>query len=249
MYENIDSRHIQLPKMDLVAEGLTVDDPYVYVCIKQYMNKDTKKAFPSIATIARDSGMNKNVVMRSLERLEGAGYVEIIRSVGKPNHYKFSDYKRFEVYSYDFLHQENLTHKERAYLITMQQFMYKNPYTGLGCVSMSTKEICKRTGLSYPTIKKYEKSLSEKGIFSALPSKKRDSETGLMLDVRTYDFKEFSNLVAMKFLETDTKLAQHDNELSLVQDQLKDMAKQIQMLKDENDRLKKQLQDNLEIVL
>ena len=249
MYENIDSRHIQLPKMDLVSEGLTVNDPYVYVCIKQYMNNETKMAFPSIVTLMKDSGLTKKTLLESIDRLENAGYITVIRSVGKSNKYQFSEYKRFEVYSYDFLRQENLTHKERAYLITMQQFMYKNPYTGLGCVSMSTKEVCDRTGLNYRTIKKYETSLSEKCIFSTLPSKKRDSETGLMLDVRTYDFKEFSNLVAMKFLETDTKLAQHDNELSLVQDQLKDMAKQIQMLKDENDRLKKQLQDNLEIVL
>ena len=70
-----------------------------------------------------------------------------------------------------------------------------------------------------------------------------------MLETRNYDFKEFSNLVAMKFLESDLKFAEHDENFQRVDQQLKDMAKQIQMLKDENDRLKKQLQDNLEIVL
>lgn len=249
MYEDINNQHVQLPKMDLVKEGLSLNDPYIYVCVKQYMNNTTQEAYPSIATIVKDSGMKRNSVVESLQRLEQAGYLEIIKVSGKSNHYKFSPYKVFEIFSYDFLKQPNLTHKERAYLVVMQQFMYKNPYTGLGCVSFTTKEIEKRTGLNYRTIKKYEKSLQEKGIFSTTPMRKKDAETGLMLETRNYDFKEFSNLVAMKFLESDLKFAEHDENFQRVDQQLKDMAKQIQMLKDENDRLKKQLQDNLEIVL
>lgn len=36
------TRHVQVPTMDLKAEGLANTDPYIYACIKKYMNTSTK---------------------------------------------------------------------------------------------------------------------------------------------------------------------------------------------------------------
>lgn len=119
-------QHIQVPKMNLKQEGLLITDPYVYACIKKFMNNETKQAFPSNKTLVEISGLNSKTIMASINRLEKAGYFTIKREMGKPNIYTFNDYKQFEIFSYDFLDNPDLTPKEKSYLVASQQFMFKN---------------------------------------------------------------------------------------------------------------------------
>ena len=104
-------KHVQLPN-DMTADAnLTPQDLLIYVAIKRYMNKDTKEAFPSLQTICAKSGASVNTVRKCITNLEREKYFTITKE-GRKNVYKFSEYKNFEPFSYDFLDKEDLTDDE-----------------------------------------------------------------------------------------------------------------------------------------
>lgn len=72
-------QHVQVPRMNISTEGLEHIDPLIYAYIKKYMNKDTKESFPAIRTLIKESGVQKGVILDAINRLETAGYIEVIR--------------------------------------------------------------------------------------------------------------------------------------------------------------------------
>lgn len=213
------NQHIQVPKMNLKAEGLSINDPYVYACIKRYMNSDTKEAFPGNDTLVKVSGLSNKTIIASIARLEKAGYLSVKREYGKSNVYKFNDYKQFEIFSYDFLDNPDLTTKEKAYLVASQQFMFKSPELGQGKISISSEKFAGLIGLTPKTLRKYEASLKDKEVLTTVPIK-RDNATGLAVEARLYSFEKMFNLVAMKFIETDNRLDEHEHEIDFLKQQI-----------------------------
>ena len=76
-------QHVQVPKMNLKEEGLESIDPFIYASIKRFMNEETKIAFPSMTTLVKITGMCKSAILKSIERLKDAHYINIIREFGK----------------------------------------------------------------------------------------------------------------------------------------------------------------------
>ena len=220
------NQHIQVPKMNLREEGLATIDPYVYACIKRFMNTHTREAFPNKSTLIKVSGLNKRVLLESINRLEKAGYISVDRANGKSNVYKFNAYKQFEIFSYDFLDNHNLTPKEKAYLVASQQFMYKNDSTLTGQISFPTEKFAECIGLSLPTLRKYETSLKEKNILSLIPSK-REGSSGLPVDIRSYDFQEMVNIIACKFQEHDKAIEQNSYDIKVLQQTVEELQKKL----------------------
>lgn len=212
-------QHIQVPKMNLKAEGLEMNDPYVYACIKKYMNQHTKEAFPSNSTLVKVTGLASNTVIQAITRLEKAGYLSVKREHGKPNIYTFNDYKQFEIFSYDFLDNPDLTPKEKSYLVASQQFMFKSPELAQGKISYSSDKFAGLIGLTPKTLRKYETTLKDKEVLTTVPIK-RDNATGLAIEARVYDFEKMFNLVAMKFIETDNRLDEHEHEIDFLKQQI-----------------------------
>ena len=58
-------QHIQVPRMHLKEEGLITIDPYVYACIKKFMNSETKEAFPSNKTLVEVTGLASKTIIAS----------------------------------------------------------------------------------------------------------------------------------------------------------------------------------------
>jgi hypothetical protein len=81
--------------MNLKEESLDLIDPYVYACIKRYMNNITKEAFPSLDTILEDTGLTKPTVLKSIKRLSNANYLRTEKKKGLSTRYIFNDYKKF----------------------------------------------------------------------------------------------------------------------------------------------------------
>ena len=102
-----------------INKSLLFGDPYVYACIKKYMNKETKQAYPSIQTLIEITGLNKKTILAAIDRLEKSGYFKVIRRAGSSNIYIFDDYKKFEIFSYDFLDTKELSSKAKSYLVIM----------------------------------------------------------------------------------------------------------------------------------
>ena len=228
--EELNKQHVQVPNMDLAKEGLSINDPYVYACIKRYMNNETKEAFPSVSKLVIDSGLNKSTVTSCINRLHQQGYISIIKEFGKVNHYKFNDYKKFEIYSYDFLDDPKYTSKEKSYLVATQSEMFKNSDTEKGYISYSSIQLADKLNVSLPTLKKIEKSLQTKGALTLLPIKTRDTITGLRNYERVYSFKEFSNLLAIKFQQTDDKLEEHENRIQKLENRIEQLIKENKIL-------------------
>lgn len=220
-------QHVQVPTMNLVEEGLTYSDPFIYACIKKHMNNETKQAWPSNSHLTKISGMTNKTITESIKRLEKAGYISVKREYGKPNIYTFNEYKKFEIFSYEFLDREDLTPREKSYLIVSQPKMFKNNTSGV--ITMSTQTFAESIALSPKTLRKYEKTLVDKGLLELVPYK-NDNATGTPVYARHYNFESWSNLVALKFMEQDDRLDNHEFELQRLKDE-------IQFLKDE---LKKQ---------
>lgn len=217
-------QHVQVPTMNLVEEGLTYSDPFVYACIKKYMNQHTKQAWPSTSTLTKLSKMSNRTITESIKRLESAGYFSVHREFGKPNIYTFNDYKKFEIFSYEFLDREDLTPREKSYLIVSQPKMFKSEKDCV--ITMSSEKLAESISLDAKTLRKYEKNLVEKGLMSLVPYK-TDNATGTAVYARHYDLEQWSNVVALKFMEQDDRLNDHDHQLKRLEDEIAFLKKEL----------------------
>lgn len=68
---------------------------------------------------------------------------------------------------------------------------------------------------------------------------KTDNSTGLPVYARSYNFEQWSNLVAIKFVEHDERLNTHEHELQRLKDE-------VQFLK--NELKKREIKDQAETV-
>lgn len=227
----MNKQHVQVPTMDLKSEGLAHIDPYVYACIKKYMNMSTKQSWPSNSTLTKISGLSPKTIIEAIRRLEKGGYISVQREYGKSNVYTFNDYKKFEIFSYDFLDREDLTPKEKALFITLQPLMFKDDTTGV--ITYNTKNLADKIALSVNTLKKHESCLKDKGLLEMQPYK-LDNSTGCPVYLRSYNFDQWSNLVALKFMEQDERLDSHEEELKRLKQQVEFLTKELQKQKMED---------------
>lgn len=219
-------QHIQVPKMNLKEEGLTINDPYVYACIKKFMNNETKQAFPAIDTLVEVSGLSNKTIVASIKRLEKAKYFTIKREMGKPNIYTFNEYKQFEIFSYEFLDNPDLTPKEKSYLVASQQYMFKNANLLQGKITLSSEKFADCVGLTLPTLRKYEKELKKKEVLTTIPIG-RNNWHGLAVEARYYDFTKILNVIACKFQEQDQKIEQNSKDIETLQQTVVELQRQL----------------------
>lgn len=206
----MNKQHVQVPIME-INQSLLFSDPYVYACIKKYMNKTTKQAFPSVATLVKDSGLNKKTILAAIDRLEKEGYIKIEKKHGAKNIYQFNDYTKFEIFSYDFLENPNLSPKAKSYLVILQHEMKKDPVTGIGNIQYNRVQIAEKLGISQPTLRKIETELLDSQILSftetntlelmKTPTGEIIPLTGLKNCIRSYDFSVMLNAIALQFLK------------------------------------------------
>lgn len=222
MEEN--KQHVQVPTMNLSEEGLIHTDPYVYACIKKFMNSYTKKAFPSNKTLQKLCGLSNKTIVESIKRLEAAGYITIEREFGKSNVYTFNDFKKFEICSFDLLDRTDLTPREKAYFIATQPYMFKSDTEGH--VTFTSEQLAGCIGLSLSTLKRYEKDMQQKDLLQMVPLKK-DHYTGIAVYERVYDFETWSNIIALKFKEQDEKINTHDQEIKTLKQQIAFLTKEL----------------------
>lgn len=238
MEEN--KQHVQVPNMELQEDsGLNYIDPFVYACIKRFMNEKTMIAFPSIRTLMETSKLSQHLLQESISRLEAAGYIKVNKQFGKSNTYLFNKDTQFEIFSYDFLDQPNLTTKEKAYLIAAQQHMFKDVNSKTGRIEYDSDTLAMKLGISTKTLMRTEKELKHKNILSLIPSNQMEllkvngqviPKTGLNIQYRVYDFNEFSNLIALKFQQQDQRLDAHDLEIQELQQKNRELEEKINKL-------------------
>lgn len=222
-------KHVQLPNDMTTDANLTPQDLLIYVAIKRYMNKDTKEAFPSLQTICAKSGASVNTVRKCIANLEREKYFTITKE-GRKNIYTFSDYKKFEPFSYDFLDKEDLTFTEKAYIIASQQYMYKDEQ-GFGKITLSSQDLSKKINMPESTISKCNKSLTAKDYLSIIKCNKRDQETGVVIQEKIFHLDELGQAVIWALHNHEERISNNEKTLDLALNEIAKLRAELSELK------------------
>ena len=228
-------RHVQLPN-NMTTKDLTPKDLLVYVSIKRYMNKDTLECYPSLDKIVEVSGISKPTVRKTIDKLSKLNYITVTKS-GRKNIYKFSPYKNFEPFSYEFLDKKDISADEKALIIAEQQFMFKD-IDGLGKISYTDLELSDKINMSYNTIVKYHKSLEQKGYLTTIKTRAKDSETGLAINEKIFHLDELGQAIIWT-------LQKHDEDIENLKIKTDNTSKDMKLVLKELERLNKKI-DELE---
>lgn len=189
----VSKRHVQLPNNMTTHEELSPKDLLVYVTLKRHLNKDTKECFPSLECLSKESGYSIPPIRKSIEVLKINGYIKV-RKEGRKHIYSFNPYKSFEPFSYEFLDYENLSANEKAYLISSQQYMYKDT-KGFGKISYSNEQLGELLNVSSRTISRLDKSLENKGFLTIVKTSAKNPETGLMINEKFFKLDELGQAI------------------------------------------------------
>lgn len=197
------------------------------------MNKDTYEAFPSMETLAKDAGVSKTTVNKAIKNLVANGDISV-RKEGRKNVYKFNpSSKNFEMFTYKFMRDVDLTSQQRIYIILTQQYMYKDE-EGYGKLTYSNQELSEEIGLSASTIYRRNKELEDKGILQVIDTDKKDPETGVAIQLKLFDLSK----IAQDVLFIKKKLEEHDKEIKENSKTIKLLSKEVEELRAEIKKLK-----------
>lgn len=251
------AQHVRVPhkmrnnkKIDYLAQGF-------YPILKKYMNGETKQCYPSLQTLANDSGLSIPTIRKYLKILEEEGHIKISKKLNKsgtankdikkaPNVYTFNEdselYKNgFEMFSYDFLNK-NIKFREKAACIALQEEMYKNGNTG--AISSTSLEMSNKLDVSYNTFKSIEKNLKNENILVTTKSNAKDMVTGEFKTQYLFNLEVLGQAVLynqIKIKEHDNKIKEHDNKIKEHDTQMQEFKEKIEMLEKENKFLRKEL--------
>ena len=197
----------------------------IYACIRRYMNKDTMIAYPSISTIAKDSGCSKPTVLKTLQNIKNKGYIEIIEgSKGQGNHYKFNNELSFEPFSYEFLDNKNLTKSEKLQILCTQQYMFKEG--GIGKISYSDRELSELTGLDRQTISRNNASLINKNYMSQISLKTRESDSGCFNKETIYHLRDLGQAIIFTLMNHEDQINQNTKDIEYLKENFNTVLEQ-----------------------
>lgn len=209
------NQHIQLPNRK-ENEDISPREQLVYLALKSFMNKDTKESFPSLKNISSITGINIGTIRKDIKHLEELDYIKIIKQ-GRNQIYRFNDYKTFEVFSYDFLYNKDLTSTEKAYLVATQQYMFKTQETG--SVSLSNNTLSNLIHMPESTVSKCNRSLENKNLLTIVNNRNRD-ELGLMAQTKIFKLAEFNEAVVNTLVNHEDRLSQLEKQNRILMDEI-----------------------------
>ena len=234
MENEITKRHVQVPN-DMTEQNsyLKPADILIYATIKRHMNKETKTCYPSLSTISQESGASVNTVKASIQNLVNAEYI-IVSKKGRGNLYTFLKWDKFEPFSYSFLDNKNLTFKEKAYILSAQQYMFKKEDTQDGIITYDNVELSKRLNISPTTISRLNDSLTIKKFLKINTLSQRNPETGLPIKEKVFHLSKIEQAIVFilknheeRIKETEDKVKDNSNEISLLKERIAELEEMV----------------------
>lgn len=159
----MNKQHYQLPN-DMTKSGkLVPTDLLVYVTLKRFYNSKTKLCFPGLRKVSDTCKLSIPTIRKSIDSLEEEMWISVVKKdKGYKQYYYFKPYTNFEVFSPEFLDNPLVSPKEKAYIMSSQQHMYKD--SGVGNMSYNNKELSSKINLSKSLISRRDKDLEDKGL-------------------------------------------------------------------------------------
>lgn len=236
--ENKDEQYILYPNSDY---KISINSALVYATLRRHMNEN-KECFPSVARICELSKLSKNAVNAAIKELTDKEFITR-RKDGNRTIYKFPEIDKFEIFSYDFLDKEDLSTSEKGLLILLQRYLIKSG--GYGTTWYKNVELQNLLDISEKTLRKYFKSLKNKGYLTMGKLVRKDGE---QVDVKQINLMNLGQAIVFKLAEHDEKIEEHDERIEensenidILNKKLNDNDKEIEKLKEEIRLLKKQL--------
>lgn len=213
--------HVQVPnKMTEEYNYLKPGDILIYATIKRHMDKNTKTCYPSLDTIAKESGASINTVRASIQNLINAEYIEVT-SKGRGKLYKFLKWDEFEPFSYGFLDNKKLTFKEKAYILATQQYMFKKEETQDGIVTYNNIDLSKKLNISPSTISRMDSSLIKKDILKINTLTQKDQETGLPIKEKVFHLSKIEQAIVFILGNHEQRIENNENKIDIIEKILK----------------------------
>ena len=236
MEKEINKQHVQVPNdMTEQNNSLKPGDLLIYATIKRHMDKDTKTCYPSLSTIASESGASINTVRTSIQNLINTNYIEVTPK-GRGKLYRFLKWEEFEPFSYNFLDNKKLSFKEKAYILATQQYMFKNKDTQNGIVTYNNIELSKRINTSPSTISRLDSSLKEKEFLDINVLTQKDQETGLPIREKVFHLSKIEQAIVFILGNHEERIQENTNEIQLLKERM-------DKLENENKKLKEKLKN------
>jgi DNA-binding GntR family transcriptional regulator len=235
LYLYMNKQHVQVPNDMLKNGNIKLKDLLIYASIKKYMNKYTKEAFPSLKTLSELSGISIPTIRKSIKTLVQHRYI-IVRKEGRKNIYKFTSYKNFEPFSYNFLEQENVTTMEKSLVLGLQQLMYKD-VEGYGKITIPDADIAKKVNTSLKTLKRTFHSLQDKGLLNIVATKIRDKETGLFVTEKIFHLNKLEQEIVFILQNHEDRIMNTEERTSENEKKIKILQRQVEILLRENKKL------------
>ena len=224
--KEISKKHTQLPN-NMGESKLEIKDQLIYLVIKSH-NNSNNECFPSLQTIAEESGISIPTIRVSIKRLEEKEFIKIERR-GRKNYYFFNPYKTFEPFSEEFIKRKDLSPLTKSYLIAIQQYMYKD-VEGIGKISLSNRKIAEKINTTEHTVRKCNKELERKNYLTIINNKSRDLETGCKTDTKLYDLNKLGQAIIWTLKDHEDRITDSENRIAKLEEQMAEKDKLIKKL-------------------
>lgn len=180
-------KHTEIPQ-NFDWSQLEWCDQLVFAQIKRYMNKDTRTCYPSIVTLKEKTGLSSTFIKDAIRRLEEFGLLTITSRKGTSNVYYFPpETDQFEMFSDEFLDMD-LPAKVKEYYMKLQKTLYDKDEK-FATTHYTDTQLAELTGLSKPTVKKYNMILENSGYMSTAITPYKD-EAGLAIREMSFDMQK-----------------------------------------------------------
>ena len=222
-------QHVQVPH-GLCKGQLDYQILGLYAYLRRYMNKDTYSTFVSLRTLQGETNLSIPTIQKYLSILEEENHIKIIKGEKKCNTYVFNKNsslynKGFEMYTFEFMKSKEIPFKEKCALIAFQERMM-NKNSGRGTISSTPLEMSNILNTSFSTYKRIEKNLINNNWITIMKSNAKDSETGCVKNVYTFDLEAIGQAV----LFNQKKIEEHDEILHKMQEEIERLNHEVRLL-------------------
>lgn len=161
--ENTNNHFNKYPHGNELINKLSIMEGLVYISLR-YFYRGNSDVYPSLQRIAELSELSIKTVDKCIKGLIDKKYITRDKK-GKKYYYTFLETdEQFEKFSDAFLLNKKLSAREKAYIISITRFMFKNSNEETGDISYTNKEIAEKINVSERMVIELNKSLVEKDI-------------------------------------------------------------------------------------
>ena len=225
-------KHTQLPN-EMGKSELGIKDQLIYLIIKSFDNPE-HECYPSLQCIAEESKLSVPTIRDSIKRLEKEEYLEV-KKKGRKNYYYFNSYKKFEPFSEDFIKRKDLSPTAKAYLISIQQYMYKD-VEGIGKMSLSNRELAKNINTSEFTVRQCNNELERNNYLTVVKNLNKDLETGCKTETKIFNLKELGQAIIWKIKDHEERINENTESIKDLQNKVAEQSKLISKLLEERNQ-------------